>query len=105
VDNQTVEEIARYIESESGGLMEIVVGETKHDYGLRLTQLIANNVRAKFKVKVPLPSPPLGKARMNIVYYEDCKACDQRKWLNDPNTDLDGAHPSVIPHTCPLGKA
>jgi hypothetical protein len=42
---------------------------------------------------------------MSIAYYEGCKACDQRKWLNDSNTDLEAAHPSVIQHTCQLKQA
>ena len=38
---------------------------------------------------------------MSIVYYDNCEACAQWKCLNDPNTDLEAANPSVIQHTCP----
>lgn len=47
------ERIAKYVESESECLMPIVVEETKHDYGVRLLKVMADEIRAKF---APTPS-------------------------------------------------
>lgn len=29
-----------------------------------------------------------------------CMACEQERWMNDPNTDLSAAQPSVYYHVC-----
>jgi uncharacterized protein YbgA (DUF1722 family) len=44
----SVEEIAHYIESDSDCLMPIVVEETKHDYGVRLLKIMADEIRTNF---------------------------------------------------------
>ena len=30
----------------------------------------------------------------------ECAACDQDAWMNDPDTDLSAAQPSVLYHVC-----
>lgn len=46
-----VERIAVYMESESECLMPIVVEETKHDYGVRLLKVMADEIRHKMWAK------------------------------------------------------
>jgi hypothetical protein len=48
---EQVERIAVYVESESECLMPIVVEETKHDYGVRLLKVMADEIRNKFAAK------------------------------------------------------
>lgn len=48
VSEPIIEEIAQYIESDSSCLMDIVVNETKHDYGVRLLKVMADEIRVRF---------------------------------------------------------
>jgi hypothetical protein len=56
-DVVSLEEIATYIEMDCECLMEIVPGETKHSYGLRLLRCLAAEIRA-LKRPYPVPAAP-----------------------------------------------
>lgn len=47
----SLEDIAVYIESDSECLMDIVIGETKREYGVRLLKVMANELRQRFGKK------------------------------------------------------
>lgn len=45
IDYVSIESIARYIDTDSQCLMPIVVEETKREYGIRLLQVLAQEIR------------------------------------------------------------
>jgi hypothetical protein len=52
---ELIEEIAAYVESDSECLMPIVVEETRHQYGVRLLKVMAEEIRTKFAL-APVPA-------------------------------------------------